>query len=382
MKDYYVILTGSKNNAGDFLIKHRAKKLFSALRGDREIVDLNAWIPFDDKSLAVVNSSKALILTGGPALQKNMYPRIYAMTPNLDAILAPITAMGIGWKSSAGDWIDTYDYPLSEQSTELIGRMGSSDIPISVRDYHTLNVMARKGVKNVRMTGCPAYYDLDSIGVDVKVSQSPAKVAFSLGVSFIDSPSMEQQMKMLALQLRDYFKDSEFEVAFHHSLDAGLFLTTHGASKVHVQRHNQFAQWLKEEGIAYRDISGSAESLIDYYDSVDLHVGYRVHAHIFMSSVSKPSVLIAEDGRGKATEKVIGGVVMHGYSNFKSDLFSKVMNKIFHRYDRYSADRRVAGDVIRQIEYELIIGGQRTRGTRKAIDMNFGFMRNYIESLP
>lgn len=44
MKDYYVILTGSKNNAGDFLIKCRAKneKLFAALRPDRDIVDLDA----------------------------------------------------------------------------------------------------------------------------------------------------------------------------------------------------------------------------------------------------------------------------------------------------------------------------------------------------
>lgn len=44
MNDYYVILTGSKNNAGNFLIKHRAKKLFTALRNDRKLVDLDAWI--------------------------------------------------------------------------------------------------------------------------------------------------------------------------------------------------------------------------------------------------------------------------------------------------------------------------------------------------
>jgi len=31
MKDHYGILTGSKNNAGDFLIKYRAKQLFAAL---------------------------------------------------------------------------------------------------------------------------------------------------------------------------------------------------------------------------------------------------------------------------------------------------------------------------------------------------------------
>ena len=45
MNESYVILTGSKNNAGDFLIKHRAKQLFAKLRPNREIIDLNAWEP-------------------------------------------------------------------------------------------------------------------------------------------------------------------------------------------------------------------------------------------------------------------------------------------------------------------------------------------------
>jgi hypothetical protein len=61
VKDYYVILTGSKNNAGDFLIKYRAKKLFAALRPDRDIVDLDAWKPFDAATLELV--SKATVLT-------------------------------------------------------------------------------------------------------------------------------------------------------------------------------------------------------------------------------------------------------------------------------------------------------------------------------
>ncbi|MBE0472302.1 MAG: hypothetical protein IBX55_22680, partial [Methyloprofundus sp.] len=96
MSEYYVILTGSKNNAGDFLIKHRAKKLFEAIRPDREIIDLNAWEPIDDQKLALINASKALILMGGPALQRNMYPGIYKLPANLDEITVPIATMGIG----------------------------------------------------------------------------------------------------------------------------------------------------------------------------------------------------------------------------------------------------------------------------------------------
>ena len=76
MKNQYVTLTGSKNNAGDFLIKFRAKKLFKELRPDREIIDFNGWEKFDDEKLKVVNESKALLLVGDPALIKGMRERI------------------------------------------------------------------------------------------------------------------------------------------------------------------------------------------------------------------------------------------------------------------------------------------------------------------
>ena len=35
MKNQYVVLTGGKNNAGDYLIKHRVRELLTALRPDR-----------------------------------------------------------------------------------------------------------------------------------------------------------------------------------------------------------------------------------------------------------------------------------------------------------------------------------------------------------
>lgn len=263
MKDYYVILTGSKNNAGDFLIKYRAKKLFAALRPDREIVDLDAWKPFDQATLELVNNSKALILLGGPALQAHMYPGIYALTDNLDDIKVPVTTMGIGWKSISGNWQDTYDYPLAAGALKLLRKVEASGLPMSVRDFHTLNALAFKGFDNVLMTGCPAYYDLDYIGKPVQLPEKLRKVAFSLGVSFIESPSMEREMKAQILRLKDYFRDAAFEVVFHHGLNPDVFLSVHKDGHEHNKRHCEFAQWLRERNIAYVDISGSAENLIN-----------------------------------------------------------------------------------------------------------------------
>lgn len=382
MKDYYVILTGSKNNAGDFLIKYRAKKLFAALRPDREIIDLDAWKPFDQATLELVNNSKALILLGGPALQAHMYPGIYALTSNLDDIKVPVTTMGIGWKSISGNWQDTYDYPLAAGALQLLRKVEASGLPMSVRDFHTLNALAFKGFDNVLMTGCPAYYDLDYIGKPVQLPEKLRKVAFSLGVSFIESPSMEREMKAQILRLKDYFRDAAFEVVFHHGLDPSTFLKSHGAKQVHNRKHNEFAQWLTEQGVAYVDISGSAENLVEYYSNVDLHIGYRVHAHIFMNSISRMSVLVAEDGRGKATEKVIGGMVLDGFTRYKSDFVSKVLNKLLPRFDRYIADKEVLRNIELQVKYELSSLGHRAIQSRNLIDFNFEMMKRYLIKLP
>lgn len=382
MKDYYVILTGSKNNAGDFLIKYRAKKLFAALRPDRDIVDLDAWKPFDAATLELVSNAKALILMGGPALQAHMYPGIYALTPDLADIKAPITTMGIGWKSISGNWQDSYDYPLSASSLKLLEKAAASGLPFSVRDFHTQNALAFKGFDNVLMTGCPAYYDLDTIGKGFQLPEKLRKVAFSLGVSFIESSSMERAMKSQILRLQDYFKDSEFEVVFHHGLNPDIFLQSHGAKKEHNQRHNQFARWLGEEGVAHIDISGSAENLIEYYSDVDLHIGYRVHAHIFMNSISKMSILIAEDGRGKATEKVIGGMVLEGFQHYRTGLASKVLKKVLPSYDRYVANEFAAQDIIARAQYELRSKGHKGMVSRAMIDANASIMKCYLDGLP
>lgn len=381
MKDQYVILTGSKNNAGDYLIKYRAKKLFEKFRIDRKIIDIDAWIPFTKEVLEEINNSRALILMGGPSLQNHMHPKIYPLTANLDDIKVPIVTMGIGWKHTRGNWSDTYEYALSDETIKLLKRIDNSGYFSSVRDYHTLNSLKLKGFKSFQMTGCPAYYDLDYMET-VPSIEKIEKVAFSLGVSFIDSPSMEKQMKSLILELKKKFYDKQFEVVFHHSLDREKFLKTHNSTNIHNQKHNEFADWLKKNNIEYADISGSAENLIDYYKGVDLHIGYRVHAHIFMNSISKFSVLLSEDGRAKGVKGTIGGIVIDGYNDFKTGFISKVLNKLLPNYDRYIANEYIVKELIEEIDYEQIISFNRLKISRKIIDTNLQIMKTFIKQLP
>lgn len=381
--DYYVALTGSKNNAGDFLIKYRAKKLFKEYRSDRDFVDLNAWVPFDINRLDLINNAKALILLGGPSLQYNMYPGIYKLTENLNEIKTPIVMMGVGWKSIKGNWEDTYEYPLNRTTLNLLDRIHDDGLTSSVRDFHTLNTLQHKGYENVLMTGCPAYYDLEYKEANFEIPKSINKVAFSLGVSFLSSSSMERQMKNQILSLKEQYAGKKFEVVFHHSLDPEVFLQAHGATVAHNKRHRDFADWLIKQGIEYVDISGSAEHLIHYYSSVDLHVGYRVHAHIFMNSIKKLSLLISEDGRAKGSKSVIGGMVVDGYLSYRDDLFTKILGKAWPNLDRYIANKFCSSEIRSLLNYEMnVSAGQYSLLADNALKNNHKIMQNFLESLP
>ena len=377
---YYVILTGSKNNAGDYLIKYRAKQLFEKERPDRNIIDMNGWEFLDKEKLKIVNNAKALILMGGPALQYDMWPGVYRLTDDLNDIKVPIVMMGIGWYSKQGNWEHTYNYSLSQNTHKLLERIKNSGYLSSVRDYHTLNSLLFHNVDNVLMTGCPAYYDYNFLGKNTHIPKIK-KVGFSLGVSFINSPSMEKLMKENILKVKEYFNDSEFIVVFHHSLSPDIYLNTHNSNKYHLKRHHGFVNWLVKENISYKDISGSAENLINFYSQMDLHVGYRVHAHIFMNSVAKLSVLLAEDGRAKATKDVIGGIVLDGVLNLKDDFISKVVGK-FKLLDRYTANNNLSDELIYNFNYEKFINYHRIVESRSRIDSNFKLMRKFICQLP
>jgi len=379
-KPYYVILTGSKNNAGDFLIKYRAKALFDEIRPDRSVVDFDAWKPLTDEQLEVINSSKALILMGGPSLQKAMCPNIYPLRNNLSEIKVPITAMGIGWKSLQGKWANTRDYSLNDTTKELLKRIDSDRLKVSVRDYHTLNILNRAGVKNGVMTGCPATYLCKEIGLPIRIPNCINKVGFSLGVSFLSSPSMRKQMKNLIKLLSERFGKEVLEVVFHHSLNTD-FLKTHNATEKHLQGHTEFADWLIKNEISYVDISGSAENLIDYYSQCDLHIGYRVHAHIFMNSISKPSFLIAEDGRGKALKYVFGSVVSNAFEDVSNGFIAKVKRKVSIG-DTFKVYKYLAEEIMNIVDYEINNDFPRSKVARSDIDNNYHLMNDFMKSLP
>jgi polysaccharide pyruvyl transferase len=378
--EYYVMLTGGKNNAGDFLIKNRARKLMSSVRPDRNLEDLDGWKELSRENLDRINGSKALILMGGPALQKRMRPRVYGLPQDLNDITVPIVTMGIGWYSPFGRWEDTSSYPLNSLSTELLERINGERYMSSVRDYHTLNALASKGLNNFVMTGCPALYSSEHADVPVQVNRDPQKIGFSLGVSLKFSRRMREQMKATILRTRNKFPDASLDVVFHHGLGSDYLLSDRASNDLHASQL-EFAQWLESEGISYVDISGDAEKLLAYYSECDLHIGYRIHAHIFMSSISKPSILLIEDGRGMALKDVVGGVNLVAYRKAYMGYMATLMCRVGIGFDKMLPPKNFLDDYSSILNYEML-HGVRFGEVRDGIRRHYPVMDSFLRSLP
>lgn len=380
MKDQYVILTGSKNNAGDFLIKSRANNLFSQLKPQTKLIDFNAWEQLDSEKLEIVNSSKALILLGGPALQKNMYPGIYRLCDDLDSIKVPILTMGIGWYSKQGDWENTHNYSLSKKSIQLLKKIDSSPYKSSVRDYHTLNVLHHLGMKNFVMTACPAVYQTDFFDEPITPPKHIKKIGFSLGASIKTSKRMFKQMQDVLLTLKENFENSQVETVFHHS-PSEKYINSPGSNRHFYNMQMTFLNWLNSQDFDWIDISGSAENLMNYYNDIDLHIGYRVHAHIYMNSISKPSVLLNEDGRGKALKDVIGGVTLDAIHSVKENKLIKLAHLLGINVDDTKEAKFLCRDLTNSINYNLEMGNK-FQQSRFEINRHYIQMKTFISNLP
>ncbi|PHR49234.1 MAG: hypothetical protein COA32_04055 [Fluviicola sp.] len=369
-KKYYVLLTGGKNNAGDFLIKTRAKSLLDHYRKDRAYHDLDGWKTFSADQIDLVNNAEALILTGGPSLQpgSRIESGIYPFIKALEKVKVPIYTFGVGYKGSKGTWGENSNYSFSELSMRLLQRVNQSGGKSSVRDYHTLDVLQKKGFKNFVMTGCPALYQQNK-PLELKEKLEIRKIGFSLGVSYKLNSSMKQLMRSLITRVSKEFDQADLTIYFHHRINP------------EDRAQAEMLDYVKSLGISFKDISGGAEKLMEEYSDCDLHIGFRVHAHIFCSSIGTPSILLSEDGRAIALKEVLNGLVFRAHTVSSEGIPTKVLNRL-KLIDRFKAEEGIENTLINTIKYESDNGCIRFNQAFQSILAHRNKMQEFIEQLP
>lgn len=378
MKKYYIVLSGAKKNAGDFLITESCKKLISRYRPDYELIQIRRDAPLDDK-IELINSSSAIILLGGPGFTPSMYPKIYPLTKNLNDIKVPIVPMAVGWNTSSGTFKGMIDFQFDDNSLELLNTISSRSPFISVRDFYTYSILKRNGIKNVLMTGCSSwYYFLDSRFMEKKCKHVVDSIAFTPA----QNPKFNRMVKEVMQEIRGIFPDKKIICSFHR----GVGKVDEYTSVTDAENTKDILQYAEHLDMLPIDLSSDFKKYKEY-DDVDFHIGFRVHAHLYFLASQKPSLLIHEDGRGKSMSETLG---LYGIDSFKGKSFFSRFEKINSIFSRLSLPYRFFTDIDREVPERvnhLIVNHLDNNfscfsGVFETIRQNYAVMEKFLENLP
>ena len=296
--DKIVTLTGAFKNAGDYLIGHRARAL---LRNhvDAEVVDVNRR-EVTQSHYELFNSARAVLLTGGPAYQEKIYPSVYDL--DLARIKVPVVPFGLGWKGKLGQ--EPEEFRFTEPAGDFVREAHADKTRFSsARDHLTLRMLGSNGVENVAMTGCPAWYDEDKLGIDYKFNGDPKVVVFTM-------PAVPQvQVPAILAKLAKTFPKAKRYLSFQA-----------GYASTHSKKAAEYSRWNRQmalrgllHGFKPIEFAGNFQKFESFMQTVDFHIGYRVHSHIFTVSQRKGSILIAEDSRGVGQVAAMGGQALSAH---------------------------------------------------------------------
>lgn len=279
-----VTLTGAYKNAGDHLIGWRARELLRE-HVDSEIVNVDRKA-ITEEHYDLFNRARAVLLTGGPAYQRNLYPTIYPL--NLERIRVPVIPYGLGWRDRLGAQPEAFEF--ASEALQFLQSIHSDKTRFSsARCPLTMRLLEANEVSNAAMTGCPAWYDESKLDMDFEWPSEIRRIVFTAPANKIADTAA------LLRWLRRRFPRATINLVFQAGLRSS-----------HSKRGAEFTRWniaLAAQsalvGIRTIDASGSERKLRELLAAADLHIGYRVHSHLFCVSQRIASILIAEDTRGE-----------------------------------------------------------------------------------
>ncbi len=305
-----LMLSGAYKNAGDFLIVERSRLLLKHFIPDCEIEMLMANEPLEDK-LEYVNGFDWLVFPGGPGYLYNYYPDFVRLTENLDDIKPKMIAVGMGWYGVDDSDRTVNQYCFTPKTLELYQRILKDCGFLACRDNYSVRVLKNSGLERAVMTGCPAWFDIPL----AEQCELRSGIDYRFKKICVSDPANIYENSGQCLELLKYLKrsypESEIEFLFHRGT---------GADSNTDAFTGKLTAALKEEiqklEITCTDISYDMERF-HLYDDADLHIGYRVHAHIYNLSKRNISLLIEEDGRGAGVNEALGLPRLKAYQSKK-----------------------------------------------------------------
>lgn len=279
-----LLLTGAKKNAGDFLIRDRGLAIFEHVHPGLEVTVAPRW---DVTDPSMVGDARAVVICGGPALRPAFVPEVHRLLAHHRVLSQPVFALAVGWSARLGETVESFSF--TEESKAAIRHIAEVAGWVSVRDDLTAEVVAAVDPSiDVRRTGCVAWYSIPHLGVAPSSPEAVHDLVFTPPAQVSSFGSAAR----ILIDLRRQFPRARRRCVFHRGIGADEHTPA-----ITARRNRALAAVARASGFEVVDASYGTE-VISSYATSDLHVGFRVHAHLAFLSYRRPSILVAEDVRG------------------------------------------------------------------------------------
>lgn len=261
---------GSRN-VGDALISDSAVKLIRY-----RVPEYDPMIVFRESSLDHIQGNVRTILAPGFSVNDKVYPNLFKLYDDIGRLPEAFFPVGCSFQHLVPLEQTYVNHEYSEETLSFLRSVARRSGPLPCRDLLTVEMLKRNKIPAF-YCGDLALYDDTMIGTHFSPPTDIKSVVFTIQ----HKPKFAQQSFAMLDLIKSEFPKATLYVAHHSRINEYSRTISEYATKI---------------GFVEKDLSGSAQNL-DFYDEVDLHIGYRLHGHISFLRRRKPSCLLVEDSR-------------------------------------------------------------------------------------
>lgn len=351
----FCLINFSISNGGDFLIEQRMNTLIQKTWPEAEIDFVNGI----GSTFDVTKNYDAVFGGGGPCFDDRIIKDHFIpyFGDNIKRIRLHLMGSGVYGEDCLDDAV--YNKTFAPETINFFHSIEENNGTLCCRDELSWRVLKNNYIKNLYVTGCPAWYDFDYIDKTEPIYSGKINKIVISDPGVTKKPEEQEVRAEQAIQvirdIREMFPSANVIFTFNNGID----------TKYSHKCNNIVKDYLINEGIEYYDMSGSEEKF-EVYNDADLHVGFRVHSHIYSLSRRIPSILIEEDLRGWGMNETFG--LSHILSFDVSE---------WHNTGKYTPNSCLVKHLNDLIEYNIATGFSAYTGT--FIRMRDMYYRGYMK---
>ncbi|NAZ55358.1 hypothetical protein GL177_18780 [Vibrio toranzoniae] len=360
MKKYIIVSTypesGSKN-IGDQLITSALIDAIKFVKGSKVIIDVvyraESWEKIENK----FESADAIIFAC-LAIRPNMSVVEYPYLSKLLTLNIPLAVISSGTSLPVTPWRGSvYNY-VSDDTKEQLLALDKKAFLFTTRGYLTQQFCEEIGMTNTMFSGDIAFFDCMNEVKSFKRNKDINKIIISdphYAKEFLES------FDTLVKRVMDSFPQAQVIIALHG--DDPLI-----------------KGYANDNDIDYQEIYKNKDDGLKIYDDADLHIGYRVHAHVSSLKRGVYSYLLEQDGRGCDYGLTINRKIsIPSYRNPKSKIDSLLLRL---GCNKKTVSTSPAEQMIALVNQDKLFGFEKFIGLERQIETFSDLLLSSLKKLP